>query len=121
MENPMRTHVAVIGWINILFGIPALIIGAMVAFGITAPGFAILPALPFLALAGVFIILYAGLGFFAGVGLLQGAPWARAVSIILAILHLINASSFGITTLFGIYSLYILFHPKTERLFNRGY
>jgi hypothetical protein len=121
MENPMRTHVAVIGWINLICGIPGLILGIALALGIALPGFVAVPALPFLAGAGFLVALYFALGVIVGIGLLQGAPWARVLAIVLAILHLINASTFGISTIFGIYSLYILFHPKTERLFNRGY
>jgi hypothetical protein len=121
MDNSMRTHVQVIAWINILFGIPALLFGALVALPVAASGVAFLPALPFTAGLGLLIILYAALGVIFGVGLLQGAPWARILGIVLNIINLINVSTVGISTLFGIYSLYILFHPKTERLFHRGF
>jgi hypothetical protein len=121
MENPMRTHIQVIAWINILFGIPGLLLGALAALGVLGAGAAFLPALPFAAGVGILILVYAALGVIFGVGLLQGAPWARILGIILNIINLINVGMVGISTLFGIYSLVILFHPKTERLFDRGY
>jgi hypothetical protein len=121
MENPMKTHIQVIAWINILFGIPGLLFGAMIALGVSLSGIAFLPALPFTVGLGILIIAYAALGVIFGMGLLQGAPWARILGIIVNIINLINVGTVGVSTIFGIYSLVILFHPKTERLFDRGY
>jgi hypothetical protein len=128
MQNPMRTHVIVIGWLNVVLGIPALLFGgALALFGplVLASIGSSPDAFPLMTWFGAFwglvlllIIASALLGVIAGFGLLQFAPWARILCIIVSILHLVNASSFGVTTILGIYSLVILFHPATAELFE---
>lgn len=117
MES-MRTQVAVVAWVNIVLGVLNAVAGGMIALGITAAGFAFLPALPFAAGLGVLIFLAAASGVILGIGLLNYAPWARMLGIVLSILHLIQVHTLGFSTLFGIYSLYVLFHPDTVRLFE---
>jgi hypothetical protein len=121
MSNPMKTHVAIIAWINILFGVPGALIGAFVALGLVGAGIMAPVLLPFVVPIGLILFFYAVIGVVAGIGLLQGAPWSRIVMIILTIFHIINVGTVGISTIFGIYSLFILFHKETERLFDRGF
>ena len=52
----------------------------------------------------------------AGIGLLQFRPWARILTIVLSVLHLINIP-FG--TALGVYGLWALLAPQTEALFRR--
>jgi hypothetical protein len=128
MQNPMRTHVIVIGWLNIILGVPGLLVaGALALFGpLALASIGSSPnAFPFMTWFGAFwgliLLLIAAsalLGVIAGYGLLQFAPWARILCIVVSILHLLNASSFGVTTILGIYSLIILFHPATAELFE---
>jgi hypothetical protein len=79
-------------------------------------------AMPILALVGTIIFVALAVlsfpGLIAGIGLLQFQPWARILAIVLSILDLIHIPPFGI--LLGVYGLWVLFSPETERLFNRG-
>lgn len=50
----------------------------------------------------------------AGYGLLQFREWARILTIILSVLHLVNVP-FG--TILGVYGLWVLTHAETQRLF----
>ena len=127
----VRTHIRVIGWLNIVLGAMSLV-GGLVAFlalggvGIAAASRAGDPGAGATgALFGGFGLLVAGIAFLSGLpslivgaGLLRMAPWARIGCIVLSILHLINASTMGLSTVLGIYSLVILFQPECERLFK---
>jgi hypothetical protein len=54
----------------------------------------------------------------AGWGLLRYRSWARVLTMILSFCDLF---SFPLGTALGTYSLWVLFHPETIRLFERGY
>ena len=54
-------------------------------------------------------------GIIGGVGLLKRRPWARILTIVLSVIHLINIP-FG--TLLGIYGLWVLISRNTTRLFG---
>jgi len=60
---------------------------------------------PFLAFIAILIFVKGAAGFLAGWGLLQREPWARMLSIVLALLALLNVP-FG--TALGIYTLWVL-------------
>jgi len=124
----MRTHVQVIAWLNIVLGVLTLIGGFIAAsvfgfLGVAAATDGSTEALPILGALGGFVSLILFLtalpSILVGIGLLSFAPWARVVAIVLSILHLANATTLGLSTLLGIYSLIILFLPETGRLFER--
>lgn len=120
-ESAARTHIQVIGWINIILGIPGILIG--LAFGASlAALFAQVfpPLIPWTSLIGILIAVYSGFGVIVGFGLLNYAPWSRVLAIVLSILHLFGAHTLGVATLFGIYSIWALFQPETEWLFEHG-
>ena len=54
-------------------------------------------------------------GIIGGVGLLKRHPWARILTIVLSVLHLINVP-FG--TLLSLYGLWVLMARDTEALFE---
>ncbi len=51
----------------------------------------------------------------AGIALLRGASWARVLTIVVAALELL---SFPFGTALGIYCLWVMVHPETERLLS---
>ncbi len=122
----MRIHVQVIAWLNIVLGVLSLLGGALIFLAVTIPGFFIdISVVPLFAAGGA---LLAGVAVVSGLvslavgnGLLQLAPWARVAAIVLSILHLANATTFGLSTILGIYSLIVLFLPETGKLFDRGH
>jgi hypothetical protein len=122
----MRIHVQVIAWLNIALGVLSLLGGALIFLAVTLPGFFIdISTVPLFAAGGALLGGIAALSglvsLVVGNGLLQLAPWARVAAIVLSILHLANATTFGLSTILGIYSLIILFLPETGKLFDRGY
>jgi hypothetical protein len=66
---------------------------------------------PFLSFIGIFILLKAAAGFFAGWGLLQREPWARVLTLVLAFLALFNIP---LGTALGIYTLWVLLPAGAE-------
>jgi uncharacterized membrane protein (DUF2068 family) len=55
-------------------------------------------------------------GLVTGFGLLRYRPWSRILAIVLGALHLL---SFPIGTAVGVYALWALLNPETQRLFER--
>ena len=56
------------------------------------------------------------IGIIAGVGLLQRAPWARILALIMGFLSLI---SFPFGTALGIYTIWVLMASGAEEEYNR--
>lgn len=79
-----------------------------------SPGHAFLH--PLLTLIAFFVLAKAVLGLIAGVGLLQRAPWARILALVLAFLSLINPP-FG--TALGIYTLWVLLPSTSEQDYEK--
>jgi hypothetical protein len=117
----MRTHITVIGVLNIILGLLTLLGGVI----LLVPGLMAAVTIPFIGLLGPIAgLIVIGIGIFsiaAGQGLMNLAPWARIAMIVLSIIHLVNMTTFGFTTALGIYTLIILFLPETEKMFQRGY
>ncbi|MGC4045655.1 MAG: hypothetical protein QM758_17830 [Armatimonas sp.] len=128
----LRTHVQVIAWLNIVLGIMSFI-GGIVAL-VTLGGFGLLAAAsaPHDPDAGAVGAMFGGFGaitagiaivmglpsFLVGFGLLRYAPWSRIICIVLSILHLVNATTMGLSTVLGIYSLVILLQSDCAKLFR---
>jgi hypothetical protein len=68
-----------------------------------------------LPMLGGFFIVGAAIGIAAGWGLLERQPWARMLAIVLGILNLLHMP-FG--TALGIYTLWVLWPPESEREYN---
>ena len=126
----MATHIKVIGILHIVMGGFGLFVGLglLILFGGIA-GFLSasshssddLLAIPILGVVGTIIFVMAAVlslpSIVAGVGLLQFRPWARMLTIVLSVLHMINVP-FG--TALGVYGLWALLAPGTEALFRPG-
>src|SRR5438046_1331134 len=123
----MDTHVKVVGVLDIVFGIIGICVamfltlvfaGAMTAvFADGDPDAAV--AIPIIGLSGAalvaFLVVWSLPGIIIGFGLLKRKPWARVGGIVVAIVALLNIP---IGTIFGVYSLWMLFSKDTEKLFS---
>jgi len=120
-EDRVRQHIRLLGilWLamsamNAVGGV-AVIIVAHTLFGprgISGPPLFLQPLLTFV---GILILAKAAIGFFSGWGLLRRQPWARMLTIVLAILSLFNIP-FG--TALGVYSLWVLLPAESERQYE---
>jgi hypothetical protein len=76
-------------------------------------------AIPIIGLTGSalvgFLAVWSLPGLIVGFGIVRLRPWARIGGIVVAVLSLI-VIPFG--TVFGVYALWVLFSPETERLFT---
>lgn len=70
-----------------------------------------------LPVAGMFISAIAAVGFLAGWGLLERAPWARTLAIVLACFSLIHVP---LGTALGVYTLWVLLPAKSEQEYRRA-
>jgi hypothetical protein len=123
----METHVKVVGVLNIVFGVLGLCAAA--ALGLIFAGSAAAVAadadadarfaLPIIGLTGSalvgFLVVLSLPDLIVGIGLVKRRPWARIGGIVVAVLSLLVVP-FG--TVFGVYALWVLFSPDTERLFT---
>ncbi|MDX1934139.1 MAG: hypothetical protein SFU56_16180 [Capsulimonadales bacterium] len=120
----IQTHIRIAAWLNILTNIGTALFAAVFLFGGALLGLASGDATAFFGLSGMGALLAVPLGFYgilgvlSGIGMLQGASWARTLGIVISILHLINVSSFGWTQILGIYTLIVLLNPAAQRYFR---
>jgi hypothetical protein len=129
----MQQHVKILAILHLVFGSPGILIalGMLAFFGGVAglmgasdyQGDNHIPIPPHLLLGGigaiiVLVLLLISLpGLIAGIGLLQFQPWARILTIVLSVLDLIHVP-FG--TALGVYGLWVLMSPDSERLFRKA-
>lgn len=124
----MADHVRILAILNIAFGALGLLAAVVVLliFGGIAgiisastidPNAGI--AIPILGVLGaglVVLLLVVSLpGIVTGIGLVKFQPWARMVAIVLSALNIMNIP---IGTALGVYGLWVLLQPETERLFG---
>ena len=125
----MRDHVRILAYLHIVFGALGIVAALIVLFvfggiagivGASNPGDpqAWHVAMPIIGIVGLvicaFVLLLSLPGIIAGFGLLKFRPWARLLTIVLSALNLL---SIPIGTALGIYGLWVLLQPETERLF----
>lgn len=123
----MEKHVTVTGILRIGFGALGILVAVIVFVVLVGSGAIALIAegdpevLPILTIVGstvsAFVIVLSVPGIVAGIGLLKHKPWARYLAMVLAALDLFN---FPIGTAFGAYSIWVLVHDETARLFASG-
>jgi len=117
----MATHVKILGWLHLIFGALGVLGAFAVMGGIVLGSFftGSLGAMIGLSMIGTFaaviIIAYAIPGLLAGYGLLRFAPWARILTIVLALFELIR---FPFGTCLGVYSLWVLLSADGAALFR---
>ncbi len=71
---------------------------------------------PLVSFIGWIILIRGGAGIVAGIGLLQRAPWARILALVMGFLSLI---SFPFGTALGIYTIWVLLAAGAEEEYNR--
>lgn len=116
----MEKHITILAWIHIfLSGLGILV--AMFLFGLMFIGglFSgsgedfVLISIVAIFTSG-FMLLLSVPGFIAGYGLLKRKTWARGLTVLLGLLHLIN---FPFGTAVGIYTFYVLFQKDAGDYF----
>jgi hypothetical protein len=122
----MESHVKILGWLNVFFGV----LGLIAAFAILGGSMAVASVLGLggdeamvpvhiVALIGgalaVFTLLLSLPALLLGYGLLNLRPWARIFGFIFAAVALLHVP---IGTLLGLYTFWVLLKPKTELLFR---
>jgi hypothetical protein len=123
----METHVKVVGVLNIVFAALGLCLAAVLGLIFAGSVAAVAAdadadariALPIIGLTGSalvgFLVVWSLPCLIVGIGIVRRQPWARIGGIVVAVLSL-AVIPFG--TVFGVYALWVLFSPDTERLFT---
>jgi len=117
----MEKHITLVGALNIGFGILGLIIALIIFVVLSFAGiisgdieaFSILSVIAFSVT--IFIVVFSALDIISGIGLLHRKPWARVFALILAVMDLFHVP---IGTIKGIYSIWVLIHDETVRIFT---
>ncbi|HNY41786.1 MAG TPA: hypothetical protein PKJ41_15405 [Bryobacteraceae bacterium] len=126
----MQSHVKILAVLHIVFACLGILIGIglFIMFGGLAAlvaanehgsdafaGMAVLGGIG--AFVMVLLLVLSLPGLVAGIALLYLKPWAKILGIIVSALELL---SFPFGTALGIYGLWVLVNPETDRLFNAG-
>lgn len=125
----MRQHITILATIRLIYHGMGLLVALTVltlavgggALAASVGGAEGREALPFILIVGLGIAGFMGLlalpGVAAGIGLLKLRPWGRILAIILGVLDLFN---FPVGTALGVYTLWVLFHEETLRIFDQA-
>lgn len=117
----MATHIKLLGWLHIIFGVLGLgtaflVFGSSIVGGLFSGSlWGMLGAGLGGTFAAIFVALLAIPGLIAGYGLLKFRPWARMLTIVLAVFELIR---FPFGTILGIYSLWVLLSSEGAAQFQ---
>jgi len=120
----MDTHVRILGWLWIIFGVLGILGALFLGVTIAGSGFisedetAILVTSIVAVVCGGFLFLGNALNIIAGVGLLKCKSWARNLAIISGIFNLF---AFPIGTALGIYTFWVMFNEETKQIFKSGF
>lgn len=117
----MSTHVKIIGWLHIVFGLFG-ILAAVAVFGGSLLGGLFADSMKGMigmgmlgTFAAIFVAAMAIPGLIAGYGLLKYYSWARILMIVIAVLELIR---FPLGTILGVYTLWALLSAEGAALFK---
>lgn len=119
----MRTHIKVVGVVNLLYSAIGILAAAGVLLGGIFSSLATLNPIVLIvgtvtsALIAVVIGAVSVFGLVAGFALLNHQQWARYVILFVSALRLFR---WPWGTLFGGYSIWVLMHDDTRRLFDGG-
>ncbi|MFZ2285813.1 MAG: hypothetical protein WAV93_02395 [Bacteroidales bacterium] len=122
-ENRMKKHVNVAAILQIVFGSINVIIAMAIAFAFGfVDQFVDDPtAIKVLGIVGtplvVMFLLFGGAMIAGGVGLFSCKPWARILTLVMAVIGLLNIP---IGTLKGVYIVWVLVQQETISLFEKG-
>lgn len=117
----METHIKVLGWLYIIFGIIGLLTAAcigvlMIGGGVISGDQTAIRATTIISIViGLFLLIISAPGIIAGWGLLQYHSWARVLTIVLGIL---NLPGVPIGTILGVYTLIVLLDDRSSLLFE---
>ena len=117
----MRTHIKVVGLVNLLYSALGVLAALGALFGTVFGSLATLNPVAMVvgSVAGVVMGIVIGaisiFGLIAGVALLNHQNWARYVVLVVSALRLFN---WPWGTFFGGYSIWVLTHQDTKDLFN---
>ena len=118
----MESHIKIVAFINIIFGVLGLIAAAIVFIAVAGGGILsgdptaiTITSIVAVAVSSV-ISVFSIPELIAGWSLLKFKSWGRLLGIIIAILDLINIP---IGTAFGIYALWVLMNEETEQIFKQ--
>jgi len=122
----IEQHVKILGILYIVIG-GLGVAAALIVFGVfggiagVARAGEHAEAVPLLVLLGglamIVVLAISAPSLIAGVGLLYFKPWARALTIILSVIHLFSVP---LGTALGIYGLWVLLQRETEPLFRQA-
>jgi hypothetical protein len=121
----MEKHVTLVGALHIGYGAFGILCGLLAFMFIAGGGLLggliskeeiVIGITFFVATAiAVFVILFSVPGIIGGVWLLRHKSWARYLVLVVSVLDLLNVPlGLGI----GIYSIWVLLQPETEKLFG---
>jgi hypothetical protein len=120
-EDLMKSHVELLALINIVSGI----LGLLAAGVVCAVLFVLAPVAndpvgsPVLLIVAVgvssFLALFSAPSLIAGIGLLKHKAWARILTLILAIIAVMNVP---IGTLIAIYTFWVLTNEETTKILD---
>lgn len=121
----MQKHVTVVGVIRIGWGVMGVLLAAVVLAGTVGTGFLVYSLernqepLTILSAIGIpvtlFILILSVPNIIAGIGVLKLKQWARYLSMVLAVLDLINIP---IGTAIGVYTLIVMVMDGVAELFS---
>lgn len=110
-KKDFDTHLAVVGWLQIVNGLIGIVAGAFMAVLILGTGVAIddafvthLMTITAAALGGLMFVLSVP-GVVAGIGLLRRASWSRIMALVLSAFELVL---FPIGTILAAYTVFVL-------------
>ena len=132
----MERHVRIIGLLYVCCGAFLVLIGAAVLFMFGGAALSGSAPLPSAGVTGSLVGAVGGIVFLlltlmsvpavvAGIGLLRHRPWARIVTILLSGVIMLTPILAGLvvlvplSTILGLYSLWVLLSKRTEPLFSR--
>jgi hypothetical protein len=119
----MRQHVTVVAAIRIGFSALWFLIAMIVFVVLVGTGFLTgdEDAQSILTIIGTvvafFFVLLSVPGIIAGIGLFRYEPWARVLTMVLAVLDLFNIP---VGTAVGAYTIWVLMQDETAQLFNQA-
>jgi hypothetical protein len=119
----MERHVMLVAVLRIVFGTLGILVGiagfaAIAGGGIISQDKTAMKITAIVAVGvAIFFLVTSVPGLIAGIGLLKRRNWARILTIVLAILDLLNIP---IGTIIGIYALWVLLNDKTSQLFTQA-
>lgn len=118
----MKSHIKIVGIINIVFGVLGLFVAGVLFLILTGAGLLsedpeAMTILSIVAVALSSLIAVLSIPeILTGYGILKYKSWGRILGIIIAILNLLNIP---IGTAFGIYALWVLMNEETEQIFKQ--